>query len=73
MVEIVEWGSQSRKFTNGSSGPKDSSRFQLFKEAALAVWRELGIGEALSGLPLPHHQAYGSVPWRFARVECVDD
>ena len=40
MVEIVEWGSQSRKFTNGSSGPKDSSRFQLFKEAALAVWRE---------------------------------
>ena len=31
----------------------------------------LGIGEALTGLPLPHHQAYGSVPRRFARVECT--
>ena len=31
---------------------------------------KLGIGEALTGLPLPHHPAYGSVPRRFARVEC---
>ena len=26
---------------------------------------QIGIGGRLATPPLPHHQAYGSVPWRF--------
>jgi hypothetical protein len=29
----------------------------------------IGIGRTLTVSPLPHHQAYGSVPWRFDRVK----
>lgn len=31
-------------------------------------WR-IGLDGHLAAPPLPHHQAYGSVPWRFSSVE----
>lgn len=34
-------------------------------------WGQIGIGRPLTVSPLPHHQAYGSVPWRFDVVKCV--
>jgi uncharacterized membrane protein YfcA len=41
--------------------------------AAILLASAIGIGRRLAASPLPHHQAYGSVPWRFDAVKCLDE
>jgi hypothetical protein len=42
----------------------------------LSRWSDKGGNrdkEVPRGFPLPHHQAYGFVPWRFDGVQCINE